>query len=203
MSKYVFPEEKTFIRPVDMRKRYGAGYDPNVFRRWAAAGRLRKLRNGLYINADWFPESEVDTFTLANQIYEPSYVSLLSALHYYSLIPEHVFEVTSVTTRKTKEFQDRKKRFRYQKIKSSLFFGMDVVPWKGMSYAIAQPEKALLDLAYLEPNFSDPDWLEEMRFDYWGLKEDINWGNMFLFAHQMNSKVVYKRIALLLEVYDI
>lgn len=30
--KYVFPEEKLFIRPVDLRKRYGEGYHPNLER---------------------------------------------------------------------------------------------------------------------------------------------------------------------------
>ncbi|MFT4751411.1 MAG: putative transcriptional regulator of viral defense system [Bdellovibrionota bacterium] len=203
MSKYVFPEEKTFIRPVDMRKRYGENYDPNIFKRWADQGRVEKLRNGLYLNTEWTMESEVDAFTLANEMYTPSYVSTYSALQYHSIIPEHVFEVTSVSTRKTKAFVHDGKRYDYRTVKSELFFGFDVVTWRGNTYSVATPEKALFDLAYLEPDFSDPLWLEEMRFDTWSLSEDLNWDNMFLFAHKMNMKTVYKRISLLLEVYDL
>ena len=38
-------------------------------------------------------------------MYGPSYVSLEWALSYYEMIPEKVFNVTSMTTGKVKEFQ--------------------------------------------------------------------------------------------------
>lgn len=186
-----------------MRLRYGPDYDPNVFTRWQESGEVVKIRNGLYRNTDFVVRSEVDRFTISNNLYPPSYISLHSALHYYGLIPEQVYATTAITTRKTKNFEAEGRRFNYRHVKSDLFFGYEAVPWREHTYQIARPEKALLDLAYLEPNFSDPDWIEGMRFDYFGLKDDLDWTQMFLYAYQMKSDTVFKRIALLLEVHDL
>lgn len=202
MTKYKIPKDRIFITTDYMRKRYGR-FDPNVFKRWEAKGEVEKVRNGLYLKGSYKPFHDVDYFSIANEMYQPSYISTISALRYWNLIPETVYTVSSVTTRKTKSFEYRSTQFTYQRIKPSLFFGYEVVKWKGMPYRIAKPEKALLDLAYLEPLFSDPDWLEEMRFDYHELKEGLDWTTMFLFAHQMDSDTVFKRIGLLHEIYDL
>ena len=200
MSKYVFPEEKTFIRPVDMRKRYGENYDPNIFKRWADEGRVEKLRNGLYLNKDFNLKGNLDYFIVARDLYEPSYVSMTSALRYYNFIPETVYEITSISTRKTKTFDNELGRFRYQSIKPSLFWGYKTVAWHGGYYNMATPEKALLDLAYLEPNFSDRGWLEEMRFDYDELLTTLDISLMAFYAKVMKSPVLKDRISLLFEI---
>lgn len=200
MKNYEFPHETKFIRPNEFRLRYDGKVDPNLYKRWSDQGLIRKLRNGLYLNNQWKEESEVDRFTIANNLYEPSYVSLYSALYYYSLIPEMVVEVTSISTKKTKQFIIDDRRYKYQTIKPNMFFGMTTVPWKGSTYVIAEPEKAILDLAYLEPQFDSEDWIEGMRFDTFGINEDLNWNKMYLYAHQINSKVVFERIASLLNV---
>ena len=193
-------DDQIFITPADLRKRYGA-FNPNTFKRWQDDGLASKVRNGMYLNSRFEVYSEVDQFIIANQLYAPSYISLLSAIHYYGLIPEYVVEVTSITTQKTKFMVKGHKRFRYHTIKPELFWGYESVPWHGAYYNIAYPEKALLDLAYLEPLFSDRDWIEEMRFDQWGITEDLDWNRMDLFVHQFNSTVVTDRIALLREVF--
>jgi len=200
MSKYVFPEEKTFIRPVDMRKRYGENYDPNIFKRWADEGRVEKLRNGLYLNKDFNLKGNLDYFIVARDLYEPSYVSMTSALRYYNFIPETVYEITSISTRKTKTFDNELGRFCYQSIKPSLFWGYKTVAWHGGYYNMATPEKALLDLAYLEPNFSDRGWLEEMRFDYDELLTTLDISLMAFYAKVMKSPVLKDRISLLFEI---
>jgi predicted transcriptional regulator of viral defense system len=193
-------DDQIFITPADIRKRYG-NFSPNIFKHWQDNQLARKLRNGLYLNDAFEVKTTVDEYMIANELYEPSYVSLHSALNYYGLIPEFVIEVISVTTKKTKFIQQGHARYRYHTLKPELFWGYENVPWHGGYYSIAYPEKALLDLAYLEPLFSDRDWIEEMRFDPWGIKEDLNWDRMMLFAYQMKSEVVMKRIALLLEVF--
>lgn len=193
-------DDQIFITPADIRKRYG-NFSPNIFKHWQDHDLARKLRNGLYLNDAFEVKTTVDQYMIANELYEPSYVSLHSALNYYGLIPEFVIEIISVTTKKTKFVQRGHTRYRYHTIKPELFWGYESVPWHGGYYNIAYPEKALLDLAYLEPLFSDRDWIEEMRFDPWGIKEDLNWDRMMLFAYQMKSEVVMKRIALLLEVF--
>jgi len=202
MGQLEMPVDRVFITPNLLKLRY-IDYDPNVFKRWQDDHKIIKLRNGLYLNRAFEIESRVDKFMVANRMYEPSYVSLYTALHYYSLIPEHVVEINSISTRKTKHFEFGINRLTYQKVKPELFFGYEEVPWRGGTYRIAYPEKAILDLAYLEPNFSDPDWLESMRFDYFGLREDIDWEQMYRLNYCFNSDTVSKRIGLLRDVYDV
>src|SRR5580658_2758036 len=47
-------------------------------------GLFVKLRNGLYVVKD----TSVSPLSLANKIYEPSYISLATALSHYGIIPE-------------------------------------------------------------------------------------------------------------------
>lgn len=64
-----------------------------------------------------------DEYLLANILYQPSYISLEFALSYYSLIPESVYLITSVTTKPTREFAVGKLFFSYQTIKKQAFVG--------------------------------------------------------------------------------
>ena len=53
-------------------------------------GFITKLRNGLYALTDHLPTS----FTIANQLYMPSYISLDTALSFHHIIRETVYAVT-------------------------------------------------------------------------------------------------------------
>lgn len=194
--------DKLFITPNDLRKRYGT-FDPNIFSRWQKAGKVEKLRNALYRNSSLPIRGEMDRFLISNWLYTPSYVSLYSALRFHDIIPESVARVTAVSSLKTMRFLYKNTAYTYNRLHPKLFFGFDYHFWQNHACLIATPEKALLDLAYLEPLFSDPNWLEEMRFDEHAIREELNWDNMMLFAHSMQSPTVEKRIGLLLHVYDI
>ena len=194
-------DDQVFITPASLRKRYG-NFSPNLFKSWQDRDLVRKLRNGLYLNDSFEVYAEPDQYIIANKMYAPSYISLHTALNYYGLIPEYAVEVISISTKKTTLLQRSGTRYRYHTVKPELFWGYENVPWHGEYYSIAYPEKALLDLAYLEPQFSDRSWIEEMRFDRWGIMEDLNWDRMMLFSHMMKSEVVMQRIALLLELFS-
>ncbi|MEM6396019.1 MAG: hypothetical protein AAF741_06700 [Bacteroidota bacterium] len=202
MGYIEFPEDWTFITPQLLRKRYGQ-FDPNVFKRWQDQGKVEKVRNGLYRRTAHEMRGELDRYSIAYQIYPPSYVSLHSALKYHGFIPETVFEVTSVSTRKTKMIEFRNTRYRYRQIKDDLFWGYREETWRGLTYWLATPEKALIDLAYMEPQFSERDWLEEMRFDEMELSDTIDWVKMMIYADRIKSDTLNKRIGLLLDVYDL
>ena len=103
-----------------------------------------KLRNGLYCLSDNQPNS----FVLANKIYVPSYLSLETALSFYSIIPEAVYSITSVTTKKTATFLVGEKQFIYHKIKISSFNGYVSVKISSDIVYLASPEKAVADFCY-------------------------------------------------------
>lgn len=201
MSKYEVPTDRAFITTDYMRKRYG-DYDPNVFKRWQKKGLVEKVRNGLYLNGEWDIRGDLDRFLVAQKIYQPSYISLYSALGYYGIIPEYVYDVTCVSTRKTETFEYDRTIYSYRQVNTSYFFGYEPIEWRGEQLYMATKEKALLDLAYLEPNFSDPNWLLEMRFDEEEIR-GLDWVRMLLYRDLIESQTVLNRITLLLETYEI
>ena len=54
---------------------------------WQKKSYVKKIRQGFYIFAD-LEINEKTLFTIANRIYEPSYISLEMALSIYGLIPK-------------------------------------------------------------------------------------------------------------------
>lgn len=108
-------------------------------------GEFIKLRNGLYALKD----KELSVFQVANKIYFPSYISLEAALSYYHILPETVYEITSITTKPNREFEAINLSFTYSRIKKSCFGGYLLQKENSHSFLIAEPEKALADYLYL------------------------------------------------------
>ena len=90
---------------------------------------LQKIRNSWYCFTD-IKIDETVLFYIANKIYQPSYVSLETALHYYGIIPEAVFTISSITTLKTQKFKNKQGFYTYTNIKSNCFFGYELVQKK-------------------------------------------------------------------------
>lgn len=108
------------------------------------SGLFLKLRNGYYVLKDSHPS----LYSIANKLYQPSYISLETALSYHHLIPETVYGITSVTTKPTREFQTPCGAFSYQRIKQSVFTGYHPLEIEGELVLFAEPEKALADHLY-------------------------------------------------------
>ncbi len=115
--------------------------------RFVKKGLLVKIKRGLYC----FDQKQLHEFDLASLLYQPSYISLESALNYYGLIPDVPQSVTSVTVVTTKTIKNQFGRFSYAKIKPSLYFGFKQIKSANSSlfFNLAQKEKALLDYFYL------------------------------------------------------
>jgi hypothetical protein len=122
------------------------------------------LRRGFYAHAAPYASAELNPAELANALHAPSYLSTLWALGYYGIIPERVVTFTSVTSRSPRTFENSLGVFRYQHVKPSAFFGYRLVQMGGRPVLIAAPEKALLDLWYLEKGQWGRARMTEMRF---------------------------------------
>ena len=130
----------------DIKKSF-IDFDSRRLVEWQEKGYIRKVINRWYV----FSDIEVDDnmrFWIANRIYQPSYVSLESALSYYNLIPEAVYTTTSLTSNKTISFDTSEGTYSYRHIKPSLFFGYQVVEWQGFPIKMAELEKVILDYLY-------------------------------------------------------
>jgi len=115
--------------------------------RFIQKGWLIQLKRGLYC----FSPAKLEEFVLANQLYQPSYISLETALNYYGTIPDVSQALTSVSLTTTKKISNQFGVFHYAKIKSALFWGYTRKRLAGKDdfFLIAQKEKALLDFFYL------------------------------------------------------
>ena len=123
----------------------------NQLTTWRKRRLIFHLRRGVYVLNPQDRRVHPSRIFLANSLYSPSYVSLEWAFAYYGLIPEKVADVTSVAAKKTTVFSNEFGLFRYQHLKSSLFFGYQKKEDEnGYPVLIAEPEKALLDFFYLE-----------------------------------------------------
>lgn len=113
--------------------------------RYADKGFIKRLKRGIYTLYD----SQIPETYVANKLYEPSYISLEFALSFHHVIPETVYEITSVTTKATRKFNSLGKVFSYHKIKKIAFTGYTIYKQRGLSVFIADPEKAFVDITYL------------------------------------------------------
>jgi Predicted transcriptional regulator len=126
---------------------------------------LIELRRGLYTLPERYRKSPLTGPTVAGALYSPSYLSERWALSFYGIIPEKTVAYTSVTPRPTKTFHNAFGSFTYRTLKPSLFSGFRQESIMGSAARIATPEKALVDLWYLEAGEWTERRMEAMRFE--------------------------------------
>lgn len=112
-----------------------------------AKGIVVRVKKGLYVFGDAYRTRPYSREILANLIYGPSCVSLEYALHYHGLTPEGSAALTSVTTKRGRQFQTPVGLFLYRTIPETGFHvGVQRVELEdGRAFLLAGPEKALVD----------------------------------------------------------
>jgi predicted transcriptional regulator of viral defense system len=136
--------------------------------RWTRSGRVYQLRRGLYAIAPPFQKGKPHPFLVANLMQRASYVSLQSALAFHGLIPDIVHTTLSVSTGRPERRETPLGSFEFRHIQSELLRGYRMLELQGpkqpsQQALVAMPEKALLDLVYLQPGGDRPDYLRELR----------------------------------------
>jgi predicted transcriptional regulator of viral defense system len=131
--------------------------------RWVNSGRIYQLRRGLYSIAPPYQKIKPHPFLVANRLQRASYVSLQSALAFYGLIPEIVNITVSITAGRPERLETPLGIFEFRHIKSNLLFGYQMTDLGGQSALVATPEKALLDLVYLQPRGESSKYVHELR----------------------------------------
>ena len=110
-------------------------------------GVLQSIKKGLYVIGPEVKAKKPETFLLANHIFGPSYISLDAALAYHGLIPERVYEVSSITVKASRDFKTPLGLFSYIRLPLPYYaFGLQQVKLAEEQFAlVASPEKALTD----------------------------------------------------------
>ncbi len=112
-----------------------------------SSGVIEPVKKGLYLPSVMISEKRTEPFLLANHLLGPSYVSFESALSYYGLIPEQVFEISSATTKASRRFNTLQGVFSFIRMPLPYYsFGIRHVELdKNQHVLMASPEKALVD----------------------------------------------------------
>lgn len=140
-------------------------------------GEVIRLKPGVYCLAPEFRRESPHAFVIAGMLYGQSYVSLESALGYYGLIPEAVYQVVSVSSRRAQRFHTPLGDFVFERVPSNvLLYGVKSIEVQKNGWAyIAAPLRAIADLVYLRKVDWNKEGLafltESMRIEYEDLKE--------------------------------
>ncbi len=147
----------------------GLNIYPYQLSEWSKKGYIIKLKNGVYALAE--KKELLKSEYIAFNLYQPSYVSLEWALAKYGLIPEMVYNCTSVTTKTTRVFKNEFGMFSFKRVKQELFFGYNKINDNGLVYLMAEPEKALADYVYLNSSrINNKEDIQELRLNEFALK---------------------------------
>ena len=111
------------------------------------SGIIETVKKGLYIAGPAVKATKPAPFLLANHIMGPSYVSMDIALSYHGLIPERVYEISSMTTKASRNFKTPVGFFSFTRLPLPYYScGIQQVRFSDDQYAmVASPEKALFD----------------------------------------------------------
>lgn len=144
--------EQFGIVPVDyaaLRSMYSDYSSPhNKIANLEHEGKVIRLKRGLYVVSSTVSKLLLSNELIANHLYGPSYVSRESALRYYGLIPEQVYTVQSMTTSRSKKYDNALGRFEYMTV-SENYYPIGITQLKAnekYTFLIATPEKALCDM---------------------------------------------------------
>jgi len=153
-------------------------------------GDIIRLRRGLYVCPEHVTGKALSLELIANRLLTPSYVSMMSALRYYGLIPEAVYVTQSVTSKESREYDTPVGRFTFTHVRPETFnIGVRNIIEDGYSFLIATAEKAICDLVADTPGLS----LRFIRDAMVYLEEDIRF-DMDAFA-EFNPRIFGQYIA--------
>ncbi len=118
--------------------------------RAVSAGEIIRLKPGLFLLAPEFRKTHPHPFVVAAMLHSPSHVSLESALAFHGLIPEAVFQVSSVTSFRGRTFKTPVGVFSFVRVPAAdPRAGVRALRIEDRSWAfVATPLRAIADLVY-------------------------------------------------------
>ncbi len=127
-----------------------------ILHRAIIANEILRLKRGLYILAPEFRKSDPHPYVIAAMLHAPSHISLETALSFHGLIPEAIFQVSSVTYSRSRDFDTPLGLYTFQRVPIlNPRSGVEVVKLGNDSWAfVAKPLRAITDLIYLRKEIS-------------------------------------------------
>ncbi len=109
-------------------------------------GNLLNIRRGIYVKQNYSPEE------LICLLYTPSYISLDYVLQKSGVVFQYDSQLTAVSYL-SREIEIDQQSYRYRKLKGSILVNPAGVVRQDYNINIALPERAFLDMLYLEKSY--------------------------------------------------
>ncbi len=125
-------------------------YPKNKISDMEKRGEIIRLKKDLYVNNSVSISKEL----ISNHLYGVSYISLETALSYYGMIPERVYTVRSMTTKRAKLFSTPLGNFEYKTVPADYFsigINQEIIN-NSYAFLIASSTKAICDIIVVTPN---------------------------------------------------
>jgi len=125
-------------------------YPKNKISDMEKSGEIIRLKKDLYVNN----HVDISKELIANHLYGISYISLETALSYSGMIPERVYAVRSMTTKRAKTFSSPLGNFEYKTVSVDYFsigIRQEIIE-NQYAFLIATPTKAVCDMIVATPN---------------------------------------------------
>lgn len=125
--------------------------DANI-KYWLKNSDLIALKKGTYLFKEKYDrEIKKDDYLeyIANQLIQPSYVSLEYVMAKYQLLSEPARAITSITVKNSREFYNKLGVWRYYSLPKKLFIGYKIKYFQGSPVAEATKAKSVFDFLYL------------------------------------------------------
>lgn len=173
---------------------------------WLKKGKIIALKKGLYtLKEKWEQEPDKDAYRqyLANQLYQPSYLSGEYVMSKFGLLTEGVYGITSMTTKTTKTFVNSAGSFQYYSLSPKLFLGYEVQKNGIFPVIAAQKSKAIFDFLYLRFIKNAPvnkQAIEELRINWENITQE-EFGEIIRYAQKTKSVRIRQVIDLIRETY--
>lgn len=123
-------------------------------------------------------------------------------MSHYNLIPESVYTVTSVSTKKTTNFDTGISNFSYRKVKPEYFFGYKIIKHKNNTFKIADIEKSLIDYFYLNPHYNSSNDFFELRINKEVFNKEVNFKKLNGYLIRIGKKTLSKRMKSLIRFLE-
>jgi hypothetical protein len=120
------------------------------------AHEILRLKPGLFVLGPLCRKSEPHPFVVAGALHAPSHISLESALAHHGLIPEAVYQVSSVTVARSREFSTPLGVFSFRRVPArEPRAGVEAVAIARNAWAfVASPMRAIADAVYLRKDIT-------------------------------------------------
>lgn len=156
------------------------------------AGWLLRLKRGLYLvitDISTLGFADISPLVIAQALNNNSYVSFESALQHHGLFDQLLARVGSVTTGTTKTYKVLHTTYTFSKVQPAYYFGFVTQQIQGHTVAIAESEKAILDILYYRSSAYAISLVLEKLETY---QEDIEFGKLKAYSRRYSLGMVRK-----------